>query len=105
MVYELNNCPCYLTNNFPLKNYLFDTVKLVRNAIKSRFISNARGIAFDREGLWTFGNDFARNVVIFGVNNNSSAHTSNRKSNFLVLGEGPTDDINNSTGTAEKKYY
>lgn len=26
--YELNNWPCYPTNNYPLKNCLFDTVKL-----------------------------------------------------------------------------
>ena len=29
--------------------------------------------------------------------------TDNRKSNFLVLGEGPTQGINDSAGSAEKK--
>ena len=29
--------------------------------------------------------------------------TDNRKSNFLVLGEGPTQGINDGTGSAEKK--
>ena len=29
--------------------------------------------------------------------------TNNRKSNFLVLGKGPTQGINDSTGSAEKK--
>ena len=29
--------------------------------------------------------------------------TDNRKSNFLVLGKGPTQGINDSTGSAEKK--
>ena len=62
-----------------------------------------RGIAFDGEGSWSFGNDFARNVIIFGVDNNSSSHTDNRKNNFLVLGEGPSQGINDSTGSAEKK--
>ena len=41
----------------------------------------------------------ASNVVIFGVDNSSSSHTDNRKSNFLVLAEG----LNDSTGSAEKK--
>ena len=54
------------------------------------------------EGSWSFGNDFARNVVIFSVDNSSSSHTDNRKNNFLVLGEGPTQGINDSTGSAEK---
>ena len=42
-------------------------VKLVRNIIKSKFIYNGKGIAFEGKGSWSFGNDFARNAVIFGV--------------------------------------
>ena len=45
-------------------------------------------------------NNFARNVVILGVDNSSSSRTNDRKSNFLVLGEGPTDGINDSTGAS-----
>ena len=51
-----------------------------------------------------FGNDFARNFVIFGVDNSSSSHTNNWKNVFLVLGEGPTDDINGSIGAAQKRF-
>ena len=47
-------------------------------------------IALDGTGSWSFGNDFGRNIVIFGVGNSSSSHSDNRKNNFLVLGEGPT---------------
>ena len=61
------------------------------------------GIAFDRTGSWSFSNDLARNIVIFGVDRSSSSHT-NRKNNFLVLVEGPTDDINGSVGTREKTF-
>ena len=86
-----------------MKNCKLGTVKLARNAIKSKFIYNGRGIVFDGKGLWSFGNGFARNDVIFVVDNSSSSYTDNRKNNFLVLGERPTDDINNSTGAAEKK--
>ena len=67
------------------------------------FTYNGRGIAYDGEGSWSFGNGFARNVVIFGVDNSSSYQTDNGKNNFLVLGEGPTQGINDSTGAAEKK--
>ena len=86
-----------------MKNCILGTVKLARNAIKSKFIYNGRGKVFDGKGLWSFGNGFARNDVIFVVDNSSSSYTDNRKNNFLVLGERPTDDINNSTGAAEKK--
>ena len=55
IVYEINNWPPNPTNNFSLKNCLFGTVKLVRNAIKGIFIYNVWGIAFDGEGSWRFG--------------------------------------------------
>ena len=78
---------------FSLKNCLFGTAKLVRNTIKSKFIFNGNGIAFDGQGQWTFVNDCDRNFAIFDVGNSLSSHTDNRKNNHLVLDEGPTDDI------------
>ena len=60
-------------------------------------------MAFDGAGSPSFGNDFARNVIIFDIDNSSSSHTDNRKNNFLVLGAGPIRDINDSTGSTEKK--
>ena len=62
------------------------------------------GIAFDGAGLWSFGNDFDRNVVISGVDNSSSSHTDNCHNDFLLLGEGPTDDINGSVDAAEQTF-
>ena len=52
--------------------------------------------------MWSFGNGFARYIVIFGVNITSSSYTDNQKNGFLVLGEGPTEGINDSVGAAEK---
>ena len=42
-------------------------------------------------------------AVIFSVDNSLSFHTDNRKNNFWVSGEKPTDLINHNTGAAEKK--
>ena len=50
------------------------------------------GITFDSAGSWKFHNAFARNVVIFGVDNKSSSHTDN-SSKLLVLAEGPIPTI------------
>ena len=58
------------------------------------------GIAFDREVLCSFHNDFARNVVIFAVD--PSPHSNNHKNNRLILGEGPTSGINGSFRSLEK---
>ena len=60
------------------------------------------GIAFDGKGEWSFGNDSAKNVIIFGVDNKSSSHTNNLKNDFLILVEGPTFGINGSFGASEK---
>ena len=62
------------------------------------------GITFHGAGLWNFGNEIARNVVIFGVDNSSWFHTDNRKKYFLVLGEGDTIGINGSLSGTEKKF-
>ena len=98
----MNTYPSNSVNNFTLKNCVFSTVELVRNTIKSRFACNWWGIAFDGKGSSSFGSDFVKNVVIFGVDNSSSSHTDNQKNNFLVLGEGHIQGINESTGSAEK---
>ena len=50
------------------------------------------------------GNDFARNVAMFGVDATSSTRTESCKNNFLVLSEGPTGDIKGRIGAAEKKF-
>ena len=50
---------------------------LVKNPIKIRFSKNDREIAFDGDVSWSSGNDFARNNVIFGVDNSSSSYTNN----------------------------
>ena len=69
IVYELNSWPRNQTNTFPIKKCLFGIVKLIRNTIKTKCTYNGQGTAFDGEGSLIFGNDFTRNVVIFGVNN------------------------------------
>ena len=56
---------------------MLGTVKFVRNADKSKFIHKGRGIAFDGEGSWSFGNDFVRNVKTFDVAKTSSSLTDN----------------------------
>ena len=104
IVYELDTWPRNPTNIFPLKSCWFDRVKLVRNAIKSEFIDNGSGIAFGGEFPCSFDNDLERNVVIFGIVNSLLSHTDKQKNNSLVLGEGPTDSINDSTDVAKKKF-
>ena len=57
-------------------------------------------IGLNKTDLWNHDND----VLIFVVDKNSYSQTDNCKNNFLVLGEETTDDINDSIGTAGKKF-
>ena len=82
IVYGFNDWLRNHINTFTLKSCLFGTVKLTRNADKSKFNYNGPGIAFDAKGVWSYGNDFARNAVILGVDNTSSSHTDNKKVTF-----------------------
>ena len=50
-----------------------------------------------------FCNEYARSVVIIGVDNSSSFHTDYGKNYFWVLGEGDTFGIDKSLGPPGKK--
>ena len=40
---------------------------IAKNSEKSKYAYTSYGTAFSGAGSWSFGNDFARNVVVFGV--------------------------------------
>ena len=40
---------------------------------------------FYQADSWSFGNDFAKNVVFFGVDNSSTSHIDNRKNNCKIV--------------------
>ena len=85
------------TNNLQFKNGLFEATKRVKNSDKEKYVYSGYGIILDSTGSWTFDNDFARNVIIFGVDNSSL-------SNLLILGEVPTYSINGRFESPEKRF-
>ena len=54
--------------------------------------------------MWSFGDDFAGNAAIFGVDNSSLSYFDNLKNNFLILSEGPNSDIDGSFSSPEEKF-
>ena len=48
--------------------------KYSKNSDKEKYVYSAYGIKCDSASSWSFGNDFARNVVISGVDNSLSFH-------------------------------
>ena len=76
--------------------------EFTKNANPETYGYSGYGIGFD--SCSQFGK-FAKNVVTFGVGNNLSVHTNSSKKNKLVLGEEPTDGLNDTIITTEVKYY
>ena len=72
---------------------------VVKNSNKEKHVYSDYRIAFE----WSFGNDYARNITIFGVDTSLLSHADNLENNFLVPGEGDTFGINGSFGAPEKK--
>ena len=50
-----------------------------------------------------YGDSLMTFLIIFGIDNSSSAHTHKYKNNFMVLVKGPFDDSNISVSAAEQK--
>ena len=83
---------------------MFGAIQLTENADIDKYKYSGYGIGFDRRGTFLVGNGFGCNVIIFGVDMSSSVHVDNKKKDILILGEGPTQGLDGTTLTAEKKY-
>ena len=77
IVYNLDAWTKDPTNNFKFQNCLFGVTNMVKNSYKENYVHSGCGIAFDRVSFWSFDNDTAKNVIIFGVDNSSSSHSDN----------------------------
>ena len=83
--------------------WLYNTRKLFDNDI-DKFKYSGYGIGLDRHGTFSVGNGFGKNVVIFGADVSSSVHVDSKKKGILIIGEGFTQGLEDTTLTAEKKY-
>ena len=57
------------------------------------------GIEFDGAGFWSYGNDFASNIVIFDVYNSLSSHVDNHKKKVFSVWK-----RTGRVGTSENKF-
>ena len=72
IVYEITND--YKDINYPtLENCLFGFVKLTKNADIDKYGYFGYGIGFDRHSSFSTDNETGKNVIIFGVDINSSS--------------------------------
>ena len=103
IVYELGGSSSH-SDDPTLKSCSFGPVALTKNADIDKYGYFGYGIGFDRKSSFSFpGGGFGQNVLIFGAGMGSSAHIDNKKKNILVLGKGPTQELEH-TLAAEKMY-
>ena len=105
IVYELGASSSY--NNDPTrKNCLFGAVILTKNADIDKYGYSGYGIGFDRKSSFSFpSGEFGQNILIFGVDTSSSAHTDNKKKGILILGKGPTNTRIRTYFTCRKNVF
>ena len=82
IVYDLDAWRRNSANNFKLKNCLFGALSIVKNSDKEKYVYSSYGVTFDSACSWSFDNDTAKNVIIFGVDNSSSFSGNNCKDIF-----------------------
>ena len=103
IVYELA-ASSSLNSDPRIKNCLFGAVTLTKNADIEKYKYSGYGIGFDRRSSFSFpSGGFGQNVLIFYADMSTSTHIDNKKKDILVLGRGPTQELE-STLTAQKMY-
>ena len=103
IVYKLDKT--YVKTHPMLVNCLFGAFSITKNADIDKNKYSGYGIGFDRTRIYLLPNgSFGRNVVIFGVDTNSSVHVDNKGKDILILGKGLTQDLGEHSLTSEKMY-
>ena len=93
------------SNSDPTITCLFGAVTLTKNANIDKYRYTGYGIGFDRRSSFSFpSGGFGQNIIIFGVDMNSSIHIDNKGKRILIFGKGPTQGLGENSLTAEKKY-
>ena len=94
-----------MNTDFTIGNCLFGAKKLTNNADPDECGYNGYGNEFDACSQSSLSKgECGKNVVIVGVDNSSSTHADNRKKDIIILGEGSTDKLDDTTKTTEAEY-
>ena len=91
---------------YTVQNALLDGVKITTDATDtSKHKYEGYGICFDEGGTFSKGGiNNSRNVLLFGVHENSLAHANNKANNIYVMGDPCVQGMNDTTLYAEKIY-
>ena len=112
-VYKLDPIASSIDTSFTIQNALFGAMQVTKNATdNTKNNYKGYGICFDErsqfghtitEGGFTHTTN-GRNVLIFGADMSFSVHATNRANPIYLMGDGVTQDINDTTIYVEKKF-
>ena len=106
IVYLIDPISNSRNTDYTVQNVLFGGVEITKNATDtSKHKYEGYGICFYEGGTFSKGNiSNGKNVLIFGVHENSSVHKNNKANNTYVMGDLFVQGINDLTLYAEKLY-
>ena len=89
IVYLIDPISNSKNTDYTVQNALFGGVKITENATDtSKHKYEGYGICFDEGGTFSKGGiNNGRNVLIFGVHENSLVHANNKANNIYVMGD------------------
>ena len=91
IVYELDSWSQDFNTDFTLKDFLFGSVKLNKNADPHKYEYSGYDIGFDLRLKFSLTDgSVGKNVIIFGVDISSSVHIDIKNKDIVILGKGPT---------------
>ena len=94
-----------LNTDFTLNNCLFGSVELTKNANQDKYKYSGYEMGFDSRSEFSFTDDSVeKNVILFGAEMRSSVHIDKKNKDIIILGEGPTQRLDDTTSTEEAKY-
>ena len=104
-VYELQPVTSSRDTTFTIQNALFGAMEITKNTDTSKYKYKGYGTCFDSGGAFSKENiNNGKNVLIFGVDENSLVHANNKANNIYVMGDLFVGGINDTTLYTEKIY-
>ena len=94
-----------LNTDFILSNCSFGSIKLTKNSDLDKYKYTGYSIGFDSRSEFIFTDgSYGKNAIVFAANMGSSVHGDNKGKHILILGEVPTQGLDDTTLTAKEKY-
>ena len=87
-VYQIEPTANSRLSDFTVLNASFGAMQITKNIDTSKYRYKGYGVCFDEAGMFSKGNIYnGKNVIIFGVHENSLIHANNKANNIYIMGD------------------